>query len=81
MTPIEIHAVLQRAWDGVASVHGELGHDISPDTAMALGETLGLIAKAKALVGRDIDASKFAASVIEHGPGYIHGFDPDDDKP
>jgi hypothetical protein len=28
---------------------------ISPDTAMAIGEAMGAIRKAKALVGRDID--------------------------
>jgi hypothetical protein len=55
MTLTEVHAVLQQAFHDVRALHGELGSDVSPDTAFAIGEALGVISRAKALVGRDID--------------------------
>lgn len=70
MTLIEIHGVLTSAFHDIAALHGHVD-DVSPDTAFAIGEALGVIAKAKALVGRDIDVGKFAATVIEHGADYI----------
>lgn len=58
MTLTEVHAVLQQAFHDVLSLHGELDSDVSPDTAFAIGNALGVIEKAKALVGRDIDQAR-----------------------
>jgi len=55
MTLTEIHAVLQQAYDDVAKLHGNLPDDTRPDSAFAIGEALGQLSKAKALIGRDID--------------------------
>ena len=49
---------LQRAFEDLATYRGALPDGISTDTAFAIGEALGVIAKAKALVGRDIDVGK-----------------------
>lgn len=51
----EIHARLQRAFNSLAEVHNNFPPSISDDTCFALGEALGVISKAKAFVGRDID--------------------------
>ena len=55
MTPRELHAVLQAAFDALAALHCGVPAGISIDTAFAVGVAAGQIAKAKALVGRDID--------------------------
>jgi hypothetical protein len=39
----------------ISEVRGALDGTVRADTAFALGEALGILAKAKALVGRDID--------------------------
>jgi hypothetical protein len=55
MMPLrDIHALLQHAFEQIASLRGECD-DVSTDTAFAIGEALGTISKAKGLVGRDID--------------------------
>ena len=54
MTPKEIHAVLQQAFDALIALHGQID-GVSPDTAYAIGEATGVLSKAKALLGRDID--------------------------
>lgn len=54
----KIHAQLVTAFEAVLSVSASLNESRPPlkmDTVFALGETLGVIMKAKALVGRDID--------------------------
>jgi hypothetical protein len=55
MTLKEIHAVLQQAFADVAALHGQMPDGIGVDTAFAIGEALGVISKAKSLVGRDVD--------------------------
>lgn len=57
MTLEEVHAVLQHAFVSVESLRGALP-DVPSDTAFAIGEALGHIMKAKALVGRDVDDSR-----------------------
>jgi hypothetical protein len=52
-----IHATLQRAYDEVATLYRNVD-GVSPDTAFAIGEALGVLSKAKALVGRDIDQAR-----------------------
>jgi hypothetical protein len=51
----EIHKRLQTAFEALAPIFGQLEGDMRADTAFAIGELTGLIAKVKALVGRDID--------------------------
>lgn len=54
-TELEVaHATLEAAYLTVLSLRGQLEH-ASTDTIFAIGEAAGLIAKAKALLGRDID--------------------------
>jgi hypothetical protein len=55
LTPQEVHAVLQQAYESVLCLYGRIGNELGNDTAFAIGEATGIIAKAKALVGRDID--------------------------
>jgi hypothetical protein len=57
MTLTEIHAVLRHAFDEIAMLRGQCDK-VSLDTGFAIGEALGTVAKAKALVGRDIDQEK-----------------------
>lgn len=56
MTLEELHAVLHDAYEKVkdAYIQRELPL-MSADTAVAAGEALGSLSKAKALIGRDID--------------------------
>ena len=51
----EVHAVLQTAFEHVMTLRGQLSDDVGTDSAFAIGEAMGVLAKAKALVGRDID--------------------------
>ncbi len=53
MTPKEVHAKLDEVHLIVAGLFGNV-NSVSADTAFAIGECVGIIAKAKALVGRDI---------------------------
>jgi diacylglycerol kinase family enzyme len=55
MTLHELHAILQAAFDSMATVHGNVPNGTGNDTAIAVGYALGSLSKAKALVGRDID--------------------------
>jgi hypothetical protein len=50
----EIHAILRQAFTALVAMQGRADR-CSPDTAFAIGSALGTIAKAAALVGRDID--------------------------
>jgi hypothetical protein len=55
-----LHALLQRAADELVEFRfrGAVPDSLSSDTAFAIGEALGVLSKAKALVGRDIDDAK-----------------------
>ena len=53
----EAFANLQEAFAKVASLHGRLDR-VSADTAFSIGEALGTLGRAKALVGRDIDVAE-----------------------
>jgi hypothetical protein len=55
MTLEEVHAVLDQAYQLLASLYQQLPDEIGSDTAFATGESIGVLAKAKALIGRDID--------------------------
>lgn len=55
MTASEVHKRLQTAFEALAPIFGQLEGDMRADTAFAIGELTGFIAKVKALVGRDID--------------------------
>ena len=55
LTLREVHAVLQKAFDTLFALYGKIGPDMGSDTAFSIGEATGIVAKAKALVGRDID--------------------------
>ncbi len=61
MTRREIHAVVQQAYDLMIGLYGKCD-DVSSDSAFAIGEALGVLGKAKALVGRDIDAMRKEAT-------------------
>jgi hypothetical protein len=54
----EIYARLGVAFAALGEARGNLDGSVRLDTAFALGEAIGLVAKAKALVGRDIDDGK-----------------------
>lgn len=60
MTKPDIHKVLQQAYDQLLALHGKV-HCLSSDTVFAIGEATGILSKAKALVGRDIDNERDAA--------------------
>jgi hypothetical protein len=62
----EVHKSLQQAFDILAVMYGNIP-PMSTDTAFALGEATGLIAKAKALVGRDIDDARKLAQPSNGG--------------
>jgi hypothetical protein len=51
------HGHMLAAFDELAKTFGQAGL-LNADTAFACGEALGIISKAKALVGRDIDARR-----------------------
>lgn len=55
MKAAEIHERLTKALDELTPIVGRLEGDMRLDTVFALGELTGVIAKVKALVGRDID--------------------------
>jgi hypothetical protein len=55
MTLCELHTILQTAFDALAAVQDDMPDGVSLDTVFALGNALGSISQAKALVGRDID--------------------------
>lgn len=54
-----VHGILQVAFDGLSQMsRAGAPVGISIDTAFACGEVTGLLAKAKALLGRDIDDAR-----------------------
>lgn len=59
-----LHAMLctfhAQVWDEAHRLLKTERHGLSPGTLFALGEVAGIAAKARALVGRDIDASPLA---------------------
>jgi|HubBroStandDraft_6_1064221.scaffolds.fasta_scaffold00529_13 hypothetical protein len=55
MTAPEVHKQLQVAFEALEPIFRGLESDMRADTAFAIGELTGFIAKVKALVGRDID--------------------------
>jgi hypothetical protein len=56
MKPLEIHRLLSEAREAVNEIMRSPSlENISSDTCMAIGECAGVLDKAKALVGRDID--------------------------
>jgi hypothetical protein len=56
MSPLEIHKQLTIAIDALIEIRGtEFTAAVGMDTLFACGEALGIVAKAKALAGRDID--------------------------
>ena len=57
MTAAEIHVRLRAAFEALSPIFRNLENDVRVDTAFAIGELTGMISKAKALVGRDIDDS------------------------
>jgi len=59
LSPEAIHAVLMEAFGQVSTLRGNVD-GVSCDSAFAIGECLGQLSKAKALVGRDIDGGKSA---------------------
>jgi hypothetical protein len=74
MTLIEIHGVLTKAFGDIAALLGHVD-DVSPDPAVAIGEALGLLGKAKALVGRDIDTAVARSVVVNDGTaGVVSAF-------
>jgi hypothetical protein len=54
LTPEEVHAVLQKAHFIVAELYGNIPL-LSMDTALSIGEAIGILGRARALVARDID--------------------------
>jgi hypothetical protein len=52
----EIYAILRQAFTALVAIQGRADR-CSPDTAFAIGLALATIAKASALVGRDIDTT------------------------
>jgi len=58
MTLRELHAILWKAFDEIDRVRSGMPDGMSTDTAHAVGLAQGTVAKAKALVGRDIDDAK-----------------------
>jgi hypothetical protein len=58
MTLTETYDQLMIAFEALAKLRGNLESGIGADSALAIGEALGNIAKAKALVNRDIDMAR-----------------------
>jgi hypothetical protein len=54
MKPLEIYAVLEEAYEKVRTLSGNF-ENVSANSAFAIGEACGILSKAKALVGRDIE--------------------------
>jgi hypothetical protein len=57
-----VHAVMFKARELLLSCRVSIG-GISPDTAFAIGEAAGHVAKAMALAGRDIDQAALQAAL------------------
>ena len=60
LTPEEVHIILQKAYNLVAELYGNVPL-LSMDTALSIGETIGIVGRAKALLARDIDNARTAA--------------------
>lgn len=61
LTAQQVHALLQQAFDDVCGLYGRIDTGLGCDTAFAIGEAAGVLSKAKALVGRDIDNKRFTS--------------------
>lgn len=57
MTLQELHTILETSFKALADVASGVPDGIGSDTAFAVGDALGTLSKAKALVGRDIEAA------------------------
>ena len=56
-TLVHVHATLTQAFELLLGLsEGEWPVGLSLDSVFAIGESIGILSKAKALVGRDIDA-------------------------
>lgn len=56
---VALHATLQKAYELVLTLRvPDWPEGIGSDTAFAIGEAAGILSKAKALVGRDIDDAR-----------------------
>ena len=60
LTPEEVHGIIQKSFTLVTELYGNLPN-LSMDTVFSIGEATGVLSKAKALVGRDIDDIRTAA--------------------
>lgn len=69
MTREQVHETLEIAFETLAELRGQLEGDLRTDTAFALGEALGTVFKAKALVGRDIDDARERDEAAPGGTG------------
>jgi hypothetical protein len=55
-TLVHVHETLRQAFEKVLGLsEGEWPDGLSQDSVFAIGEAIGILSKAKALVGRDID--------------------------
>jgi hypothetical protein len=68
----QIYVRVEVAFDALYAVRGNLDGSIRLDTALALGEALGVVERAKALVERDLDGEGDAGragddAAREHG--------------
>lgn len=65
------HRLMEEAFVQLAKIRGRAG-ELAVDAAFACGEALGTISRAKALIGRDIDARSIAARAprAESVPGF-----------
>ena len=66
MTLVEIRAKLQEAHRALAAIRDDHLDGVSPDTAFALGEALGHVRHAEALVARDMN-NHALAQAPRHG--------------
>jgi hypothetical protein len=57
LSPEAIHAILLDAHDRVAKLRGNV-ETVSSDSVFAIGQSLGMLSQAKALVGRDVDDAR-----------------------
>ena len=61
---VKAHAVLTLAYNAMKALYGHI-EGVSPDAAFAMGEALGMLGKAKALVGRDIDQLRTSKEPVQ----------------
>lgn len=61
---IKAHGVLTLAYNAMLALYGHI-NGASTDTAFAIGEATGVLNKAKALVGRDIDQLRASKEPVQ----------------